>query len=207
MRLVRRMLAVLASLTVLTASLLLAAPAESASPPWRATITFDKFWKNQFDSRLTWRLYQRQTGGTWSLVSSKTWRAGSGLPGKIGRNSCATSRGWLPNGTYRVRQHNDYHGNVIKGRAFRLDDKACPNGKVRHQLFLHTEQGAGSRQCANKPGDQPCRWEYPQFNDYKSFGCIKISPGDLTELVRLYHQHFGAGVLYPKSRVVLRVIN
>ncbi len=78
-----------------------------------------------------------------------------------------------------MRQHNDYHGNVIKGRAFRLDDKACPNGKVRHQLFIHTEQGAGNRQCANRKGDQACRWEWPQVNDYKSFGCIKMSPGDL----------------------------
>ena len=202
----RRLLAALAALTVIAASLLLATPAESATPPWRATITFDKNWKNQFDSRLIWRLYQRQTGGAWKLVSSKTWRAGSGLPGKIGRNSCATSKGWLPNGTYRVRQHNDYHGNVIKGRAFRLDDKACPNGKVRHQLFIHTEQGAGSRQCANRKGDQPCRWEWPQVNDYKSFGCIKMSPGDLAELVQLYHRHFGAGTRYPKARVVLRVV-
>jgi hypothetical protein len=203
---VRRLLAQLATLTVLVASLLVAAPADSATPPWRGVLTFDKNWKNQFNSRLIWRLYQRQAGGSWKLVSTKSWRAGSGLPGKVGRNSCATSKGWLPNGTYRMRQSNDYHGHVIKGRAFRLDDKACPNGKVRHQLFVHTEQGAGSRQCADRKGDQACRWEYPRFNDYKSFGCIKMSPGDLADLVRLYHRHFGAGVRYPKDRVVLKVI-
>jgi hypothetical protein len=203
---VRRVPAVLAALIVLAASLLLAAPAQSAPPQWRATLTFDKNWNNQFNSRLIWRLYQR-TGTSWKLTQNKSWRAGSGLPGKVGRNSCATSKGWLPNGTYRLRQSNNYHGNVIKGRAFRLDDKACPSGHVRHDLFIHTEQGAGSRQCPDRKGDQACRWEFPKVNDYKSFGCIKMSPTDLADLVRIYHQHFGAGVRYPKARVVLRVVN
>ena len=49
--------------------------------------------------------------------------------------------------------------------------------------------------------------EFPAVNDYTSHGCIKMSPTDLTDLVRLYHRHFGAGVRYPKGRVVLRVIN
>ena len=203
----RRLLAGLSALTVVMTSVLVAAPAESASPSWRGVLVFDKNWNNQFNSRLIWRLYQRQAGGAWKVVQSRSWRAGSGLPGKAGRNSCARNRGWLPNGTYRMRQYNDYHGNVIKGRAFRLDDKACPNGLVRHQLFVHTEQGARNRQCPDRKGDQACRWEYPRFNDYRSFGCIKMSPGDLATLVRLYHQHFGAGVRYPKARVVLRVIS
>jgi hypothetical protein len=193
------MLAVLAAVSV-------AGPAESAPPRFRATITFDKNSHDQFDSRLIWRLYERQSDGGWKMTVTKTWRAGSGVPGKVGRNSCVTSKGWLPNGTYRVRQYNDYHGNVIKGRAFRLDDKACPSGHVRHNLFIHTEQGARSRQCPDRKGDQACRWEWPRINDYKSFGCIKLSPADLAELVRLYHRHFGAGVRYPKARVVLRVI-
>ena len=183
-----------------------AAPASSATAPLRAVITFDKNWHNQFNSRVIWRLYQRQAG-TWKVIQSKSWRAGSGLPGKIGRNSCATSKGWLPNGTYQLRQYDNYHGNVIKGRAFRLDDKACPSGHVRHDLFLHTEQGAGNTQCRDRRGDQACRWEYPKVNDYKSLGCIKMSPRDLADLVRIYHQHFRAGVRYPKARVELRVIS
>jgi len=184
-----------------------AAPAASASPPWRAVLTFEKNPQHQFQSRMVWRLYQRRAGGAWKLMQTNSWRAGSGLPGKDGRNSCATSKGWLPNGTYQVRQSDDYHGNVIKGRVFRLDDKACSSGRVRHNLFLHTETGAGNRQCADRRGDQACRWEYPRINDYKSLGCIKMAPGDLAELVRLYHQHFGAGVRYPKARVVLRVVS
>ena len=203
----RRLLAVLSALVALTATVLVAAPAESAPPRWRGVLTFDKNQANQFDSRVIWRVYQRQAGGAWKLTLTRSWRAGSGVPGKVGRNSCVTNKGWLPNGTYRMRQHNDYQGNVIKGRAFRLDDKACSNGKVRHQLFIHSEQGPGNTQCRDRKGDQACRWEWPRINDYKSYGCIKMAPGDLKELVRLYHQHFGAGVRYGKGRVVLRVIS
>jgi hypothetical protein len=196
-----------ALLLALASAFFVSAPAESASSPWRGVLTFNKNWNNQFNSRLTWRLYQRQAGGAWKVVEARSWRAGSGLPGRAGRNSCLTSEGWLPNGTYRMRQSNDYDGRLIKGRAFRLDDKACPRGKVRHNLFVHTEQGARNKQCANRRGDQVCRWEYPRYNDYKSLGCIKMSPGDLAELVALFHERFAAGVRYPSDRVALRVVN
>jgi hypothetical protein len=198
---------VVAVLGAVLASTLVAAPAESAGPRWRGVITFDKNWKNQFDSRISWRLFERQADGAWKLVLTKTWRAGSGLPRKGGRNSCATSRGWLPNGTYRLRHYVDYHGNVIRGRAFRLDDKACSSGHVRHQLFIHTEQGAHNRQCRDRRGDQACRWEWPRINDYKSLGCIKMAPGDLADLSRIFHQHFRSGTRYAKTVVVLRVIS
>ena len=196
-----------ALLLSLVGSLLVSAPADSASPPWRGVLTFDKNWNNQFNSRLTWRLYQRQAGGAWKLVESQSWRAGSGVPGSVGRNSCVTSKGWLPNGNYRMRQFNDNHGRLIKGRAFRLDNKACRTGHVRHNLYVHTEQGARNKQCADRRGDQVCRWEYPRFNDYKSLGCIKLSPRDLAQLVALFHHHFAAGIRYPSGRVVLRVVN
>ena len=110
-------------------------------------------------------------------MQTKSWRSGSGMLGTAGRNSCVKNKGWLPNGTYAVRQHNDYGGNLIKGRAFRIDNKGCPNGTGRVDLFVHTEQGARNRQCANRRGDQVCRWEYPRYNDYKSPGCIKLAPG------------------------------
>jgi len=193
-------------LAVVVASLLLASPAQSAGSAWRGVITFEKHWKNPANSRLVWRLFQRQ-GGAWKVVQTRSWRAGSGMLGKSGRNSCVNSKGWLPNGTYRVRQYNDYHGHLIKGRAFRLEDKRCPSGNGRVDLFLHTEQGARNRQCADRRGDQVCRWEFPRFNDYKSAGCIKLAPGHLAELVALYHRHFAAGTRYPKARVVLRVVN
>jgi hypothetical protein len=200
-------MAVLVGLLVVAAPLFVAAPAESAQATWRGVLTFDKNWQNQFSSRLTWQLYQRQAGGAWKVVETKSWRAGSGLPGRAGRNSCARSRGWLPNGTYRLRQSNNYRGNVIRGRVFRLDDKACSNGRVRHNLFLHSEQTAGNGQCRDRRGDQPCRWEFPRVNDYKSLGCIKMSPGDIAQLTALFHRHFAAGVRYAANQVSLRVIS
>ncbi len=196
------------ALVLLVGSLVLATPAApaSAAPAWRGVITFDKNPKNPANSKVVWRLYQRLPQGGSKLVESRTWRAGSGMLGKAGRNSCVRNRGWLPNGSYAVRQHNDYHGNLIKGRAFRLDDARCGNGTRRQNLFLHTEQGARNRQCPNRKGDQVCRWEWPRYNDYKSAGCIKMSPRDLAELVRLYQKHFRAGTRYAKSQVVLRVV-
>ena len=140
-------------------------------------------------------------------MQTRSWRSGSGMLGKTGRNSCVKNKGWLPNGSYAVRQHNNYNGNLIKGRAFRIDNKRCPNGTSRVDLFIHTEQGARNRQCANRRGDQVCRWEYPSYNDYKSRGCIKLAPSHLAQLVRLYQAHFSAGVRYPTGRVVLRVVS
>jgi hypothetical protein len=204
---VRRILVTLTAMLIALAGLLVAAPAESAPYPWKAQIVFDKNWKSPSSSQVEWRLSQLQDDGTWEVVQTKAWRAGSGMLGRTGRNSCVKNKGWLPDGDYRVKQWNDYPGNVIKGRAFQLEDKRCANGTSRVDLFLHTEQGPGSRQCADRRGDQPCRWEVPRINDYKSFGCIKMAPRDLAELVRLYQAHFRAGVRYPTSAVVLRVVS
>ena len=96
---------------------------------------------------------------------------------------------------------------VYGGRMFRLDDHVCRNGSTRRvQLFIHTEQGARNVQCPNRAGDQVCRWEMPRINDYKSAGCIKMSPGDLAALGRHFLRYFHAGVRYSKARVVLRVV-
>jgi hypothetical protein len=78
---------------------------------------------------------------------------------------------------------------------------------VRHNLFLHSEQTAGNGQCRDRRGDQPCRWEFPRVNDYKSLGCIKMSPGDIAQLTALFHRHFAAGVRYAANQVSLRVIS
>jgi hypothetical protein len=198
---------VLVALLTALAGVLVAAPAQSEAFPWRASITFDKNSANPAASRVVWRLSQLGAGGAWTVVETRDWRAGSGMLGRRGRNSCVRNTGWLPNGEYHLKQWNDYPGHVIKGRAFQLDDHRCANGTLRRDLFLHTEQGAGSRQCADRRGDQPCRWEFPRVNDYKSFGCIKMAPGDLAELVRLYQRHFRAGVRYPTTAVALRVVD
>lgn len=203
-----RLLAALTAVAfALGATALLSGPAGGAPARHqqvRAIITFAKNRAHPDDSTLTWRL-DRWRDGRWHTTDEASWRAGSGMLGRRGKNPCIHNVGWLPNGTYHLRQYADYPGNLIKGRAFRLDDKRCPNGTVRHQLFIHTEQGAHDVQCPDRPGDQPCRWEFPRIDDYKSHGCIKLSPWALARLVDHFHKAFRAGVRYP-TRVVRLVV-
>ncbi|RYE77899.1 MAG: hypothetical protein EOO74_06160 [Myxococcales bacterium] len=191
---------------VLLAALLVPAPAQAADARWRGVITFDKNQKNPHNSEIRWHLY-RVVNGKFTLKETAKWRAGSGMGGKRGRNACVRNVGWLPNGTYRIKHHRNYWGNFIKGRAFQLDDKRCSNGTRRQALFIQTEQGDRNRQCRDRRGDQVCRWEFPKFNDYKSAGCIKMSPGDLRALSNRYLDVFRSGVHYRKYKVVLRVIS
>ena len=171
----------------------------------KAQITFVKRPAHPWHSRITWLAQRQRADGTWKVLAQDSWRAGSGLPGGSATNSCVKGHGWLPNGRYTLRQYDDYAGNLIHGRAFRLSDKRCANGTLREQLFIHTEAAAGNRQCANGPGDQICRWEFPKINDYTSHGCIKMSPSAILALTRDYHRFFHAGVRYSTARVRLVV--
>jgi hypothetical protein len=171
----------------------------------KAQITFVKKPAHPWRSRIIWDARRQRADGSWKVLAHDSWRAGSGLPGGSTTSSCVKGHGWLPNGRYTLRQYDDYAGNLIHGRAFRLSDNRCSNGTLREQLFIHTESGAGNHQCANGQGDQICRWEYPRINDYTSHGCIKMSPSDILALTRDYHRFFRAGVRYPMTRVSLLV--
>ena len=196
-----------ALVAIATGALTVAAtPAQAGSDVRRrAIITFDKNELDPSSSLLTWKVVRRSGDGAWHTVEELSWRAGSGR-GPAATNECAKGQGWLPDGGYRLRYHRNYHGNLIKGRAFRLDDKRCRNGRWRVQLFIHTEQGNHNSQCPDRAGDQVCRWELPEINDYESAGCIKLAPDDLAELGRHFLRFYEAGVRYPKSRVVVRVV-
>jgi hypothetical protein len=171
----------------------------------RAQMTFTKNRAHPWRSTLTWDAARQRGDGSWKVLAHDSWRAGSGLPGDSTENACVKGHGWLPDGTYSLLQYPDYHGNLIHGRAFRLNDKRCANGTLREQLFIHTEAGAGNTQCADARGDQLCRWEYPKTNDYTSHGCIKLSPPDIRALTRDFHRFFHAGVRYSTARVRLVV--
>jgi len=171
----------------------------------RAQITFLEKPAHPWNSRISWRAKRQRKDGTWKVLATDSWRAGSGLPGRSTTNACVKGHGWLPHGRYTLRQYDDYAGNLIHGRAFRLSDKRCANGTLRDQLFIHTEAGAGNTQCSDGPGDQLCRWEYPKINDYTSHGCIKMAPAHILALTRAYHRFFRAGVRYPTARVFLLV--
>ena len=175
--------------------------ARTAAGQVHAVIVFDKDARHPFRSRVLWRAWRQGTDGHQHLVDHGSWRAGSGFGGPHTTDECVRDQGWLPDAHYSFVQYDDYHGNLIRGRAFYLGNKRCGNGTERTDLFIHTESGAGNHQCADGPGDQVCRWEYPRVNDYRSRGCVKMSPPDLLALTRHYHRWFRPGVRYAMSRV------
>ena len=192
----------LIALVALASGLVVApAPSASAEGSYRfGVITFHKNYANTHRSTLTWKVV-RVSEGERTTVVHKSWRAGSGYF-RDSTNACRKNRGWLPNGSYRPQLFRDYHGSLIKGRAIYLGQKRCANGTMRTDLFIHTEQGAGSTQCPDRKGDQLCRWEYPKFNEYRSHGCVKLSPGDMRELYDAWTRFFRVGY---SDRVVVRV--
>lgn len=203
----RRILLALAALSlVVLAPTATVDTSSAAGSRVRATITFHKSAAHPHRSTIVWKVERRGTGGLWRTVERASWRAGSGFEGRSATNECAKGQGWLPNGTYAFIQYDNYWGQLIKGRAFYLGNKACRNGTLRTELFIHTETGSRNKQCRDRKGDQLCRWEYPRFNDYKSFGCIKMSPADLKSLVGRYQDYFRAGVRYGTAKVKVRVI-
>ena len=178
-------------LAALVAGLTVASAATAEDSPRYAVITFHKNYRDTFRSTLTWEVF-RGTGSHRTSLERLEWRAGSGYF-RDATDSCARNRGWLPDGSYRPRLFADYHGNLIKGRAIYLGQKPCARGTVRTDLVIHTEQGAGSRQCADGRGDQVCRWEYPKLTDDRSYGCVTLSPGDLHELYDAWRRWFPLG--------------
>ena len=187
-------------LLALVAGLTVAPPATAESTYRYAVITFHKNYQDPFRSTLTWRVF-RVSGGHRTSVQRLEWRAGAGYF-RRSTDACAKNNGWLPDGSYRPRLFRDYQGSLVKGRAIYLGRKPCADGTLRTDLFIHTEQDAGSRQCPNRPGDQACRWEHPRINDYRSYGCIKLSPGDLHELYDAWRRTFP---LDATPRVTVRV--
>jgi hypothetical protein len=174
----------------------------------RAAIIFDKNWDNPFDSRIIFRSWAKagpKGKKKWVRVEQASWRAGSGLSGAAGRDACHRGKGWAPNGTYSFVQHNRRKAPLINGRVFELQPQACRNGTVRQLMFIHSEQNWNNTQCKNTKGDDPCRFEAPKINDYRSWGCIKMAPGDLRHLTRRFHRFFKAEVRYPTKVVRVRV--
>lgn len=190
----------LLALLTLVAGLAVVPAAVAQDSSRYAVITFHKNYSNTHRSTLTWQVFSVSDGKRTTVVR-KEWRAGAGYF-RGSTDACAKNRGWLPDGSYRPTLFADYPGNLIKGRAIYLGQKRCANGTMRTDLFIHTEQGARSRQCADLRGDQVCRWEYPTINDYRSYGCVKLSPGDLHELYDAWRRYFPLG---STDRVQVRV--
>ena len=170
-----------------------------------ATILFQKNRANPYRSTIRWRVWAKpRKGGAWVPVEEASWRAGSGF-GERATDECAKGQGWTPDGVYSFVQHDRRRANLINGRVFELQSKACRNGTVRQLMFIHSEQTWDNRQCPNRKGDDGCRWEVPKVNDYRSYGCIKMHPEDLRQLTRRFHRYYAAETRYPTGVVRVRV--
>lgn len=153
-------------LVVLAATIAVTIPGTGGSA--EASHMLRGYWQygrfSSIDSTLFW--VDTTDGST--ISNWWSWRAGSG---NGSRDECARSAGWLPLGWYDQWGHWDtYNGDAIKGRTWRVSDKACYNGTVRTGLFIHTEQTQSNGQ--NCGIESQC-WE--KVGDYYSLGCIKIS--------------------------------
>ena len=165
------------------------APARPTAHPKLGSLTNDWYWEQDAAHRLI-RIELRAGAGcddafARSALGKRRWELGIEIEG-----------GW------------DAHRALLKSRTpFRdvLTWRTRADGTLREQLFIHTEAGAGNTQCADRAGDQVCRWEYPRINDYTSHGCIKMSPSAILALTRDYHRFFHAGTRYSTSRVRLIV--
>ncbi|MFF8790301.1 hypothetical protein [Streptomyces sp. NPDC015125] len=190
---IRRRIVSLAAALTLTGGLVAAeaAPAlaaQAASGKTTATAaaggTYLYFNKNQRTPGKSALSLMKSVPGARDTVLAK-YRAGSGDGGPNGKNECASSQGWLPNGTYRVLAHDaHYNGGDqgINGKVIHVQDKACENGRTtRAELFVHSEMWPEGSQAAARPGqDNPYRWDGP--DDYRSLGCIKLKPADIGNL-------------------------
>ncbi|MFI8258926.1 peptidoglycan-binding protein [Streptomyces filamentosus] len=155
----------------------------SAKPAPRGySLHFKKNWKHPSYSKL-------------SLVRDgktlKSWRAGSGK----NKDECASDAGWLPSGTYRVQAHfTNRDADAIDGYAIQLPSKPCrpkagtkQKRVTRTDLFIHSEMTRFGTQGKDNPGrDDADRWE--NANDYKSLGCIKLTPTDIKDLFKRLDQ-------------------
>ncbi|MGC5236278.1 L,D-transpeptidase family protein [Streptomyces albogriseolus] len=121
-----------------------------------------------------------------------SYRAGSGMGST---DECLPDKGWLPNGTYKVKGNETNRGGwnynprvQIQGYAIQLEDKTCtpkPGGHKRierTQMFIHSEMLADGTQAFNNPFNSDDWWRWDNDGDYSSNGCIKLAPNDLKEL-------------------------
>ncbi|MFI8504863.1 peptidoglycan-binding protein [Streptomyces sp. NPDC085524] len=135
---------------------------------------------------------KNQKNPMWSKLSLvhdgkvvKSYRAGSGMGDT---DECASGKGWLPNGTYKVKGHEtNRDGIAINGYAIQLEDKNCTPkpGQTpvkRTDMFIHSEMLSNGTQAIDVPFKDDDLWRWNGDMDYKSWGCIKLAPTDIKDL-------------------------
>ncbi|MEV5509954.1 L,D-transpeptidase family protein [Streptomyces orinoci] len=191
----------LAAMAVLPAAAIALAPAAAGAAPAKApapaatsqaasgNYTYLEFKKgsNPLNSQLRFIYVQASNPDhvrSWTIA---TWRAGSGNGSK---DTCATGQGWLPNGTYNIGTYYPHHNggpHGVNGIAWDIGNHQCHTGKWRTELFIHSKMLPNGNQ-----GSGPYHWT----GDYRSNGCIKLSPHDIRELQGLRSNYPHPGKLY-----------
>jgi hypothetical protein len=69
--------------------------------------------------------------------------------------------------------------------VWQLDNKACREGTTRSELFIHREMTPRRTQACPGPSavDKPQCWE--DARDYRSEGCVKLSPSHIKQAAAL----------------------
>ena len=123
------------------------------------------------------------------------------MPAGSGRveDDCAKDAGWLPLGTYPILRHTNagpkgFNG-IIKGTTWALGSRRCTTGRLRNELFLHSEMTKTGGQ--GTPGTHSS-WDGD--SDYQSKGCIKVHPADIGALNALYNR---ADLSHGPGRVIV----
>ena len=131
------------------------------SVPKRASIVFDKNWKNPYRSTITFRAWAKVGKKRWMLIERASWRAGSGVGGPAGATrATAAPAGHRTAPTRSCSTTGARHRSSTAG-SWQLQPQACRNGTVRQLMFIHSEQKSNNTQCRNTKGDDGCRWEVP----------------------------------------------
>lgn len=135
----------------------------SAASPASANGHFEFHRTSNLSSSLVWVYYPSPNP---TAYYSPTWRAGSG-----DSTDCSyVGHGWLPTGWYDVWGHWDHYDSTIKGIAWYLQNKACGDGTLRTQLFIHTKENADWTSTCET-------YCFDSGSDYYSNGCIKLAHG------------------------------
>ncbi|MFF0477559.1 L,D-transpeptidase family protein [Streptomyces sp. NPDC004284] len=145
-----------------------------APPAGPTTLVFDKNPKKPTDSRLLVYKGKGKEQKLWSV-----FRAGSGTGVT---DDCSHAQGWLPNGTWKIKlKSRTYNGRLVKGYAVYLENMPCSkNTLTRKEMFIHSEMNRDGTQGSTEAR----RWD--GVRDYKSYGCVKLSPNDIKKMFRLF---------------------
>lgn len=145
-------------------------------------LQFKKNSSNPSNSKLSF-IYVHTVNDIPHTTTVASWRAGSGSGST---NSCLRNKGWLPNGTYKIKQFYPHHNgglHGVNGISWLLNDTTCWNGTPRTELFIHSEMKPDGTQGSA----EPYRWD--GNSDYKSNGCIKLKPTDIRRLKELRNSY------------------